>query len=241
MENRYMVVSFIVLELFGFIFIKFWGRKVIPTFISGVTFILTISSYRPLIDEPNLLNIILPIISTGSLILLIYMSLNQLTDAKSVQPNLNDAEEQKINSGFSIFKEKTIYISIGCCLVLGVIAFFINKKNTPYLKLKDAYNLFLTMLLLPLLYELFIHEIVWKLIDKKKNIVLKIILYTLTTGLLIWLSCADWAYTPVMFISSAVTLIGAGLFRIFRKNNSDFWVCILLRGIFYFMMFSFAR
>ena len=236
MDNYYIFIGYVFLELLAFLFINFWGKKVLLTFISGIFFILAISNYRNLIIGNMMLNIFLTLFSTFSFFLLIYLSLLRINNSNKE----TDSEESRNASSFSIFKEKTIYFSVFICVIMGIISFFINKRISPELQLADATGLFMTMLILPLSYEIFIHEIIWKLIDTKKSFITKLFLYIICTGVLIWLSCADWAYNMLMVFSSSFTLIGAGVFRIIKKENSYFWVCILFRGIFYFIMFSFV-
>ena len=236
MDNYYIFIGYVFLELLAFLFINFWGKKVLLTFISGIFFILAISNYRNLIIGNIILNIILPLFSTFSFFLLLYLSLLRINNSNKE----TGSEESRNASSFSIFKEKTIYFSVFICVIMGIISFFINKRISPELQLADATGLFMTMLILPLTYEIFIHEIIWKLIDTKKSFITKLFLYIICTGVLIWLSCADWAYNMLMVFSSSFTLIGAGVFRIIKKENSCFWVCILFRGIFYFIMFSFV-
>ena len=225
MENYYLLIGKVVFLIIGLLLMNFWGKNVIPTFISGLLFIITISNYRLTIPEEEgklLFNILMWILCTISLIFLLFVS------------------EDKTEL-LSILKKKSIYFSIVCCIVLSIISFFINKKSMSDITVKHAYNLFLTMAILPIFYELFIHEVIWKMIMKSEKRSYKVFISILTTIILIFTSCADWSFAPLMWITASATLIGAGVLRIYFKRDSDFWMCVLLRGLFYFVMFSFVK
>ena len=52
------------------------------------------------------------------------------------------------------------------------------------------------------------------------------------------LTWGEWGKSVLVLIVASVTLIISGGFRFFCMNDSYFWVCIILRGIFYFIMFT---
>ena len=81
MDNYYIFIGYVFLELLAFLFINFWGKKVLLTFISGIFFILAISNYRNLIIGNIILNIILPLFSTFSFFLLLYLSLLRINNS----------------------------------------------------------------------------------------------------------------------------------------------------------------
>lgn len=228
MNDYYTFIGYITLEVLGLLFIKLWGKKVIPTFFSGGIFFLIIANYGKLFDNETKLNIITPIVSTGSFLLLIYLSSKRLSSEKHSIPY-----NYKL-----IYKEYKVYYSIIASLILGIISFLINKNKTSVLHIKDYYYVFLTITILPILFEFFLHIIIWDLILKKNSLVYRIILYILTTGVAIWLSCIDWGVSLLLYITASITLIISGLLSLFCRRNF-FWLNILIRSFFYFIAFSF--
>lgn len=229
MNDYYTFIGYITLEVLGLLFIKLWGKKVIPTFFSGGIFFLIIANYGKLFDNETKLNIITPIASTGSFILLIYLSLKKIS-----------SENHSVSCNYKlIFKEKKVYYSITVSLLLGIISFLINKNKNSALHIKDTYYIFLTITILPILFEFFLHIIIWDLIRKKNSSIYRVILYVLTTGIAIWLSCIDWGVSLLLYITASITLVISGLFSLLCKRNF-FWLNILIRSFFYFIAFSFV-
>lgn len=218
-DNSALFWGFVFMESISFIFIKFWGKKIIPTFISGFLFSFVILNYISFFDEKTALNVILPLIGTSSLVLLICLSLKE-------------------NDSLQILKRKSIYLASAACLVMGTISFLINKSIGNEEVLNEPQSIFLTITILSLLYELFVHKIIWQMIMKKENLTLKILLCSLVTIILICLTWVEWGKSVLVLIVASVTLIISGVFRFFCMNDSYFWVCIILRGIFYFIMFT---
>ncbi len=107
-DNSALFWGFVFIEFISFIFIKFWGKKIIPTFISGFLFSFVILNYISFFDEKTALNVILPLIGTSSLVLLICLSLKE-------------------NDSLQILKRKSIYLASAACLVMGKICS--DKKN----------------------------------------------------------------------------------------------------------------
>ena len=213
-----MIVGFIAVEIFGLLFINFWGKKVIPSLISGLMFVLGVSNYRFYFDEKNLLNVFLPTLATFVLVIFILVSLSKIENLR-------------------ILKEKSFLFAVGACALLSVVAFFIRKSLHSELADKEFYKIFPVIIILSPAYELILHEIVWKLILLKEKRVVQILLFVLATSIAIVLTCFDWEFSISFLIISIVSISGGGLFRYFFRDNSKFWVCVLIRGILYTIMF----